>query len=611
MALGTLSLTNGSVNVTGSGTKFTDYADGSFITLAISGVPYTIAVDTVTNDTTMTLVVAFDGPTVSGVAFDVTGVNTMALATMGVTTQAQRALRMLLADQSNWRQIFSDSETITITLPNGQQLTGMSWGYISQQLADLNIDEMIALRDEMRLLDASAKQSSQDAATAQGKAETAQSGAETALSTAQQVLADTEAAKLAAETAKSGAETAASSAAGSASTASSEADRAEAAADSIDTTNLLKKDQNLADLEDIAEGRNNLDVYSRAEIDAKPSGGGYIGQSWWHDMRSKMPDGCVASDGQEVDQVGPFADLYADVAAGNRPTCTEAEWQADLTKRNCYVLNSSTGKMRLPDRNGVQSGSIKAPVMRGDGGTLVAGSMQKSGVPNITGRVTANENWGIVTNAGVVTGAFEIDPATTTPNLQGGGSQSTVGRALLFKANKSSDVYQDGLTEARMNAVVGCYVIRYASRAQNAGALDAMTLSARMESINTDLLAKSIATNARIDYALLDFGTMVLSQRKVMNNPFGNSQPVEVVAEVQRNDSTGVQRWTETGWIYNSQSGMSFGVKAGYLEGVGIVVQCASQEMSNVSINTGMPILATVSAPNNLPVRVHVRKIKQ
>ncbi|VFS89174.1 HNH endonuclease [Kluyvera cryocrescens] len=82
-----------------------------------------------------------------------------------------------------------------------------------------------------------------------------------------------------------------------------------------------------------------------------------------------------------------IADLYADVAAGNRPTTDEATWQADPTKRNCYVLNSAPGKMRLPDRNGVQPGSIKAPVMRGDGGTLTAGSVQKGGVPNIAGRI--------------------------------------------------------------------------------------------------------------------------------------------------------------------------------------------------------------------------------
>lgn len=611
MALGTLSLTNGSVNVTGGGTKFTEYAEGSFITLAILGVPYTIAVDKVTNDTTMTLVVAFDGPTVSGIAFDVTGVNTMALATMGVTTQAQRALRMLLADQSNWRQIFSDSETITITLPNGQQLTGMSWGYISQQLADLDFDEMVAMRDEMRLLDASAKQSSQDAATAQGKAETAQSGAETALSTAQQVLADTEAAKLAAETAKSGADAAASSAAGSASTASSEADRAEAAADSIDTTNLLKKDQNLADLEDIAEGRNNLDVYSRAEIDAKPSGGGYIGQSWWHDMRSKMPDGCVASDGQEVDQAGPFADLYADVAAGNRPTCTEAEWQADPTKRNCYVLNSSTGKMRLPDRNGVQTGSIKAPVMRGDSGTLTAGSVQKGGVPNVAGAFngTSSTTNPIYADA-LVTPPFKVLPRlpTSMPLAPAARDDAVAGRPLGIDLSTSSDAYVPGLTEVRANSIVGCYVIRYAGRAQNAGSLDAMTLSARMESINTDLLAKSVATNARIGYAIISIsGTPALGSGQVLANPFGNNTPV--ICEVQAFHSA-LNKWITIEWQWFTDAKIS-GARCFYSEGEGLIFKMAPNsvvERSDVSgFTAGSTSTAGISTPTS--IRVHVRKV--
>ena len=126
---------------------------------------------------------------------------------------------------------------------------------------------------------------------------------------------------------------------------------------------------------------------------------------------------------------------------------------------------------------------------------------------------------------------------------------------------------------------------------------------------DAELLAKIIATNSRIDYAMLDFGTMALSQRKVMANPFGVNQPVEVVAEIQRTDLSSLPqpRWGESGWIYSNGG---YGVKASYMEGEGIVVQCGNVSMGNTSTQTGSPhqITATTNV-NNMPVRVHVRKI--
>lgn len=333
--------------------------------------------------------------------------------------------------------------------------------------------------------------------------------------------------------------------------------------------------------------------------------GGYIGQSWWHDMRAKMPDGCVASDGQEVDQVGPFADLYADVAAGNRPTTDEATWWADVTKRNCYVLNSSTGKMRLPDRNGVQVGSIKAPVMRGDGGTLAAGSIQKSAVPNIKGSTTSNPQYGFVLSDAVQSGPFRIGQ-TNFLGFSGTGGGTTA-RALTFDASLVSDVFVDGVTEARMNALGGCYVIRYAGRAQNAGSLDAMTLSARMESINTDLQAKNIATNARMAYALVDAGTIALNTRTVFSNPFGINTPVNVVVEAQISG-----KWAITGWIttVNGTQYSSYGLSAGFVSNEGIVVQAGTGGVTGQpsAVTGGLHGLVTLPS-NSAPVRIHVFKV--
>ncbi|MEX3022532.1 hypothetical protein AB4K05_23415 [Kluyvera sp. STS39-E] len=127
-------------------------------------------------------------------------------------------------------------------------------------------------------------------------------------------------------------------------------------------------------------------------------------------MRTALQPGTAPRDGQEVDQTGIFADLYAKALAGKLPTCTEAEWQADPLNRGCYVLTSSPGKMRLPDDNGVQPGSLKIPVKVGDSGDIAkAGKMGASALPNIKGTFYRTDtNAALARTSSVVDGAFEL-----------------------------------------------------------------------------------------------------------------------------------------------------------------------------------------------------------
>ncbi|QJI52573.1 hypothetical protein [Escherichia phage SECphi4] len=150
MAAGTLSVTNNSKTVVGVGTTFTAFKAGDFLTLVVGQVPYTVAIASVESDTALTLVLPFDGPTAAGLAWDGVKRDTMSLATMGVTVQAQKALRLMLADENNWRAIFGDEEEITVTLPNGQVMQGMSWGYLSQLMKEIDPVEMRNLQQKTR-----------------------------------------------------------------------------------------------------------------------------------------------------------------------------------------------------------------------------------------------------------------------------------------------------------------------------------------------------------------------------------------------------------------------------------------------------------------------------
>ncbi len=522
--------------------------------------------------------------------------------TAELVAQTTAALRGLNYDKQNWQAVFSASGDITVMLPDGSTFTGPSWKSLIDILNNIDIDAVQQLADQVR---ADALQVGNDKQAAQSAAESAstdRSAAESANSSAQTAKAD-------AETAAGTANDKAAESKQSAEDAQTAKAAAELAAATVQPENLLQNANNLDDLTDKPAARQHLDVFSKEEIaDMLP---GYLGQIDWQEMRTALEPGTAPRDGQEVDQTGIFAGLYAKALAGKLPTCTEAEWQADPLNRGCYVLESSPGKMRLPDDNGVQPGSLKIPVKVGDGGDAAnCGKMGDSALPNITGEVERfYSTTGMLTTSSIYKGAIKAgdraDTGAPTQSMNVG--SSNVGVPLIFDASLDEAMYQDGVTEVRPNRQQGCWTVRYAAKATNGGSIDALVLATAIAAGDADLLAKIIATNARIDYAMLDFGTMALSQRKVIDNPFGVNQPVEVIAETQRVDLTGGPVWANSGWIYANGG---YGVVASYVEGQGIVVQCGNVSMGNTSTQTGSAHQVTATtAQNNLPVRVHVRKI--
>ena len=135
MSAGTLTLTNNSAAVAGSGTAFaTELAAGDFIVVTVGGVPYTLPVKTVNSNTSATLVSNFTGPTQSGSAWYAVPRIAMDLVTAAAVTQAAEALRGLNYDKQNWQQLFSGTGAITVRLPDGTTFSGPAWSSITAML---------------------------------------------------------------------------------------------------------------------------------------------------------------------------------------------------------------------------------------------------------------------------------------------------------------------------------------------------------------------------------------------------------------------------------------------------------------------------------------------
>lgn len=135
MSAGTLTLTNDTDAVTGSGTAFTaELAAGDFIVVTVGGIPYTLPVKAVNNNTSLTLVSVYTSPTQSGAAWSAVPRVALNMVTAALVAQSAEALRGLNYDKQNWQSIFSGTGNITVKLPDGSAWNGPAWNGITTEL---------------------------------------------------------------------------------------------------------------------------------------------------------------------------------------------------------------------------------------------------------------------------------------------------------------------------------------------------------------------------------------------------------------------------------------------------------------------------------------------
>ncbi|MCW4780891.1 tail fiber domain-containing protein [Enterobacter chuandaensis] len=136
MSAGTITLTNGSAIVGGTGTSFTaELSAGDFIVSTVGGVSYTLPVKSVESNTQLTLVSNFTGPTQSGAAWSAVPRVALNMVTAALVAQSAEALRGLNYDKQNWQLVYSAAGNITVKLPDGTTFTGPSWKYLSDNMA--------------------------------------------------------------------------------------------------------------------------------------------------------------------------------------------------------------------------------------------------------------------------------------------------------------------------------------------------------------------------------------------------------------------------------------------------------------------------------------------
>ncbi|QFG06848.1 hypothetical protein O157vBn_00011 [Escherichia phage vB_Eco4M-7n] len=183
-----------------------------------------------------------------------------------------------------------------------------------------------------------------------------------------------------------------------------------------------------------------------------------VGDFHLRDSRAYIQPYEVVSDGQLLNRADwPELWAYAQMLS----PIADADWLADPAKRGKYSLGNGTTTFRVPDRNGVQAGSIPGLFGRGDGGVSSNdGRVRQSAAPNISG----SPNVSMLTAFGTsgVTrgyGAFEPKIVKTAGSMRGTSDGYYVD--VNFDASLSNGAYgRDDANEIRPNAFEGVWVIR-------------------------------------------------------------------------------------------------------------------------------------------------------
>lgn len=500
MSAGTLTLTNNSDAVTGKGTAFTtELVVGDFVVATVGGVTYTLPVKSVASDTEIILISKYPGPSQQGAAWTTVPRATQNQVTAALVAQSTEALRGLNYDKQNWQAVFSVDGHITVMLPDGSSFSGPSWLSIANILNTLDVEYLEQL----------AAQINQDA-------QQVETDKNTVVETATQVSTDAQAASAAA----TGAQGSASDAAESETNAegykelarkyalnpeddpviggeysalhySEKAKKSAEEAASHNPVEALVKSLNLSDLADRAAAWLNVRPLGSTPLAGDPvnpydavtmrwvmnyvGGGGGTGPTMngvqnfgvglptlWT-SRSFIPAWAVVADGQLLNRVD-WPELWAH--AQMHTPVDDADWLADKTKRGNYSNGDGATTFRVPDFNGVQSGSIPGLFGRGDqGGSLPAGNVYESAAPNVIGAISFGSSTDIsrlvVANSG--SGALYGGSTTGTTNQLGAGTTGTgSNRAYSMGLNLSlgNPVYGRSANQVWPNSFVGVWIVR-------------------------------------------------------------------------------------------------------------------------------------------------------
>lgn len=469
MSAGTLTLANNSDVVSGIDTSFTtELAAGDFIVATLGGVTYTLPVKTINSDTDLKLARNYNGPGISGIAWTAMPRDTLNRISAQMAADTAYIIGQRVLEVENWYQLLEVNGDVVIKMADGSSYTGPSWLKLIDVMKAMQIDELIPIAEQIR---ADAQQVAEDKPVII------------------QAKDDAQAAAAAAAESENNAATSEKNAAASKGTAAQKAeDAAESARQAAESNPLLalQKSLNLSDLADraaawlnvrpigatplAADAVNDYDAPTWRQVrnliesgTTGPTMNGvmnyHIGEAVPWETRAYYPPNCLPRDGQLVNRAD-WPELWA--WAQKTTPITDAAWLADVTKRGSYSTGDGSTTFRLPDWNGVQSGSIPGVFFRGGSGAADM-ALALNAAPDAVGTFASDMAGAVWLSAAIGTGLFK--PTSNQVNnifhpLSGFDKYSGNG-AWEFKLSYGHAAYgRNNTGEVVPNKVSGVWLVR-------------------------------------------------------------------------------------------------------------------------------------------------------
>lgn len=305
-----------------------------------------------------------------------------------------------------------------------------------------------------------------------------------------------------------------------------------------------------------------------------------VGDFHLRDSRAYIQPYEVVSDGQLLNRADwPELWAYAQMIG----PISDAEWLADPHERGKYSVGDGQTTFRVPDRNGVQSGSFKGLFGRGDGGvTSNLGRANESSAPNLTAYFRTVTDTSIIENdaasgAGYPSEAFQKYARLSA--IKEEGALAVYPRRWNFDASRQSSVYgrYGNTEEITPNNFTGVWVIRASGGfvAANTswsvinGDATRPTDGTRVESGKVSVeykIGTAIEAQGTV-YTAATMGGAYSTQLSVKNATTGKEKDISVTEDGDLWSDRFKGRfgtrmaWSQTGWVYGtfSQANQSIG----------------------------------------------------
>lgn len=333
---------------------------------------------------------------------------------------------------------------------------------------------------------------------------------------------------------------------------------------------------------------------------------------WFLGTRAAMPGGHLACDGQLLSRT-TYADLWAAINSGVFISVSESTWQGSAAQRGKFSTGDGSTTFRMPDLNGVQSGSVASLFLRGNAGTTAAttlhgdtGTVSSSAAPNITGTATTDLNGKAWLSFSTVSGSIYTDDAHTStgtfiPNANTYTTTGTQDDRLRFDASLSSSVYGSS-TEVRPNSVVGIWVMRvnglYSAANTNFNVINSDTALPANGTVVYGGDLRSVYRVAGAEYSVARLRSKVVSGSSMtLALGLANSSGSNVVNTEWTLPATGGELALSTDSRFNTVDGKSGGVLTS-----GITPSVRVTSVNGTLVNGGPLLQAEIKDQNNTSI---------